>query len=116
MARHTHPRETNRPTRRRSRRPHDMATCHRGGKVRYRDKKSALQVLRSAQAAAALHPGSDRREKRAYRCPTCNGWHLTSWPKPAPAGAAAGDPPMDSSLLPARLPRMCSAGKGPSLP
>ena len=113
MARHTHPRETNRATRRRSRRPHDMATCHRGGKVRYRDKKSALQVLRSAQAAAALHPGSDRRESAHTDAPPATDG-TSPRGRNQPPQEPPTNPPVDSSMLLAR-PWMCSAGKGPPL-
>ena len=48
--------------------------------MRYRDKKSALQGLRSTQNPAAQQPTSRRRECRTYICPACNGWHLTSQP------------------------------------
>lgn len=50
-----------------------MGTC---GKVRYRDKLAAKLAL-----ASATWKGSGRRvktERRAYRCLTCRGWHLTS--------------------------------------
>lgn len=57
-----------------------MPTCLPTGKLRFRDKKSALEVLHAAVAAAALNPGSRRREQRAYKCPHCRGWHLTSRP------------------------------------
>lgn len=48
----------------------------RCGKVRYRDRIAALLALASAQHA----DGSKRPkvEARAYRCPDCRGWHLTS--------------------------------------
>lgn len=43
------------------------------GKFRYRDRIAA-------QLALATIDDTDpkRREKRAYRCPLCRGWHLTS--------------------------------------
>ena len=78
MARHTHPKTRQKP--RRPRRASDIPVCSPNGKKRFRDKKSALQVLQHAQATAALHPDSRRRETRTYRCPDCNGWHLTSKP------------------------------------
>ena len=90
MARHTHPTTRQKP--RRHRRPGDIPVCSPNGKKRYRDKKSAIQVLQVAQAAAALDPGSRRRESRTYRCPDCNGWHLTSKPQrpyQGPAGSSA---------------------------
>lgn len=40
-------------------------------KRRYRDELGAKVALASAQAR-------DKGEKRAYRCPFCRGWHLTS--------------------------------------
>jgi hypothetical protein len=90
MSRHTHPTTRQKP--RRHRRPADVPVCSPKGKKRYRDKKSAIQVLQVAQAAAALDPDSRRRESRTYRCPDCNGWHLTSQPLRAyqgPAGTSA---------------------------
>jgi hypothetical protein len=89
MARHTHPEPVRPARRRRTRRAQDMPTCVSSGKRRYRDKKSALQVLRTAVAAAALNPDSRRREQRAYRCPDCHGWHLTSRPTLPLRGTAA---------------------------
>ena len=48
------------------------ATC-RTGKARYRDGVAAKLAL------ARIDPGDGRRrERRAYRCPHCRGWHLTS--------------------------------------
>ncbi|TFI30103.1 hypothetical protein E4P36_04965 [Streptomyces sp. 4R-3d] len=44
------------------------------GKRRYRDRvgaQLALAVIRRRGTAR-------RRETRAYRCPACRGWHLTS--------------------------------------
>ncbi len=41
------------------------------GKVRYRDHQSAVMVLRNVQGR-----GGDLA--RAYQCPMCQGWHLTS--------------------------------------
>ena len=45
-------------------------------KIRYRDEIGAKFALASTQAK----DGSRRpkTERRAYRCPTCKGWHLTS--------------------------------------
>jgi len=45
-------------------------------KIRYRDQIAAKLALASAQ-----HQDGSRREKverRAYHCPRCHGWHLTS--------------------------------------
>lgn len=57
------------------RRPQPVGTC-RTGKLRYRDRIAALLTL---DRLDNLDPA--RREKRAYRCPLCRGWHLTSKPK-----------------------------------
>lgn len=50
-----------------------MARCM---KLRYRDRIAALLALAKVQhqdkAARA------KLEQRAYRCPSCGGWHLTS--------------------------------------
>jgi hypothetical protein len=43
-------------------------------KVRYRDKLGAQIALASTHRARS----SRRDEVRVYRCPRCNGWHLTS--------------------------------------
>lgn len=81
----THPEPVRPAKRRRTRRVKDVPTCASSGKRRYRDKKSAPKLLRTAVAAAALNPASRRREQRAYKCLDCRGWHLTSrpaWPIP----------------------------------
>lgn len=46
-----------------------MTSCPE--KIRYRDRIAALIALASTRRA-------DRDESRAYRCPICHGWHLTS--------------------------------------
>lgn len=43
------------------------------GKHRYRDNIAARLALAGIDRTAPK-----RREKRAYRCPRCRGWHLTS--------------------------------------
>ena len=52
-------------------------TC---AKFRYRDEIAAKVALARAQRK----DGSKRpkTEKRAYKCPKCRGWHLTSKEKP----------------------------------
>lgn len=45
-------------------------------KVRYRDRIAALLALASAQSKASS--GRPKHERRAYYCPKCKGWHLTS--------------------------------------
>ena len=47
--------------------------CKATGKVRYRDRISALTVLAATQRSQS----SSREERRAYRCDECGGWHLT---------------------------------------
>lgn len=46
------------------------------GKVRYRDRVAALLALASAQRTDS--PRRPKTERRAYPCPQCKGWHLTS--------------------------------------
>lgn len=46
------------------------------GKNRYRDRITALLAL--ANIARRDSPQRLKTERRAYRCPQCNGWHLTS--------------------------------------
>ncbi len=57
-----------------------MAHC---GKVRYPDKIAARLAL------AMLHrqDKEGHHETRAYRCPLCRGWHLTSMEFRARVGA-----------------------------
>lgn len=43
-------------------------------KVRYRDRIGALLALAAAERSESIR----RREVRAYPCPKCKGWHLTS--------------------------------------
>lgn len=48
-------------------------------KIRYRDRISALLALSKARAQdKSWRP---KLEARAYRCPDCAGWHLTSLQK-----------------------------------
>lgn len=47
--------------------------CNSTGKVRHRDRIAALLVM--ATSDNARRP---EREQRAYRCPFCRAWHLTS--------------------------------------
>ncbi|MDR3084300.1 MAG: hypothetical protein LBV60_25870 [Streptomyces sp.] len=51
------------------------STCQTG-KQRFRDRLAAqLALVRIGNSNS-----SRRRETRAYRCPHCRGWHLTSRP------------------------------------
>lgn len=51
-------------------------------KIRYRSRKDALEMLWKIKASRAQHAevqsGAQKVEKRAYRCPECKGYHLTS--------------------------------------
>jgi len=49
----------------------DTSGC---GKVRYPDRVAALLAL----AKAGRRRSGRREEARAYPCPKCKGWHLTS--------------------------------------
>ena len=48
-------------------------TCH---KRRYRSRVDALLALATIQARDDTRRG--KTESRAYRCPDCRRWHLTS--------------------------------------
>lgn len=61
-----------------------MTACPTG-KTRYADQHQAEHVLRRIWATPK--PGR-RLERRAYHCPDCLGWHLTSSP-PRPAREAS---------------------------
>lgn len=50
-----------------------MSACP-SGKLRFRDRIGAMMAL----ADCARKDAAKRREVRAYRCPLCRGWHLTS--------------------------------------
>lgn len=53
-------------------------------KRRYRDEIAAKIALARVNAPCR---GSRRAESRAYRCPNCKGWHLTSQPYRPNGGA-----------------------------
>lgn len=53
--------------------------CTKAKKARYRDELDAMIAL----ANMSSDDRAKRREQRAYRCPSCRGWHLTSQPKRA---------------------------------
>ena len=66
-------------TRQRPRRQGHLGTCPVSKKVRFRDHREAVQALHSAARAREFSCGESRRaECRAYACPACRGWHLTS--------------------------------------
>jgi hypothetical protein len=50
-----------------------MTNCH---KTRYRDRVAALLVLATIQHQDKT--SRPKQEARAYFCPDCHGWHLTS--------------------------------------
>lgn len=58
--------------------------CWQTGKLRYPDQSAAKDALTSIayrRALASRGSGESRRsECRAYWCPRCHGWHLTSQP------------------------------------
>lgn len=64
------------------RRQHRWPTCEATGKTRFGELKDARQALKHATharwAAGLDGATSTRREVRAYRCPDCRGYHLTS--------------------------------------
>ena len=53
-------------------------------KVRYRTSVGANWALWGIWADRYLRGRRHRRERRAYECPHCGGWHLTSQPKRRP--------------------------------
>lgn len=52
--------------------------CSMNGKVRYRYRKDALEALLNIRIVSSLKNLDGRNERRAYKCESCNGWHLTS--------------------------------------
>lgn len=54
-----------------------MTHCKTTGKIRYPSEEAAQDTLSSIWAQP--HPGR-RLECRAYLCPDCDGYHLTSKP------------------------------------
>ncbi len=54
------------------------------GKIRYRDRRMAVDALHHAQNVGALAleltGATSRNETRIYACPDCAGFHLTSRP------------------------------------
>jgi hypothetical protein len=48
-------------------------SCARTGKARFRDRIAAQLALNGID-----NSDPKRRERRAYRCQFCRGWHLTS--------------------------------------
>ena len=48
------------------------------GKVGYKSHRRAMMAI---QRAKAVFPDSECYPERAYHCPRCDRWHLTSQPK-----------------------------------
>lgn len=65
------------------------AWCHAERKLRHPDRHSALVALTDAKIQRVLHHMNGYRQERAYECPTCRGWHLTSKPDRADRKAAS---------------------------
>jgi hypothetical protein len=56
---------------------HERHRCPATGKRRYRDHKEAVRAVQGARRSR--EEGNHRAMAvRAYRCWTCQGWHLTS--------------------------------------
>lgn len=59
-----------------------LGQCPLSGKVRFRDKREALDALHRAVAIRQLTEANGqscrRQERRVYACVSCSGWHLTS--------------------------------------
>lgn len=49
--------------------------CPRTGKARFADESSATRAVRDI---AVIADNRDKKPVRAYQCPFCHGWHLTS--------------------------------------
>jgi len=56
-----------------------MCAATRRLKIRYSSEDLALEAL---EDALTKRNGRPKNEKRAYHCPTCEGWHLTALAKP----------------------------------
>lgn len=50
-------------------------------KTRYRNEIDAKIALSNAAYSASQRSDEKRKEVRAYHCPKCKGYHLTSEPK-----------------------------------
>jgi hypothetical protein len=63
---------------------HRYPICPASGKLRYGEPKDIKLAMRQADwdrsRARLNNVACSRREIRAYECPDCNGWHLTSKP------------------------------------
>lgn len=61
---------------------HHPPVCPTSRKIRYRDHQQASDALSSARWRRRLDEldgiESKRNETRAYKCPDCSGWHVTS--------------------------------------
>ncbi len=63
---------------------HRWPICIVSGKARYGERKDAQQALKRAQRVRARAEAEGGRATwtvvRSYRCPVCQGWHITSRP------------------------------------
>lgn len=61
---------------------HRFARCSHSNKQRYRNRHDAQLILVTIKHRIAKAKHYDwptrRNEQRAYKCPHCFGWHLTS--------------------------------------
>ena len=48
------------------------------GKVKFRAEADALDAVLGAKIASGLYGNKRRKECRAYLCPDCTAWHLSS--------------------------------------
>ena len=78
------PRPNRRVANRQTSQKRHLGQCSVSGKVRFRDKREALDALHHAVAVRrvveAEGQATRRKECRVYPCPSCSGWHLTSQP------------------------------------
>jgi hypothetical protein len=91
-----------------------LSRCPIFGKVRFRDKREALEAVHAAittrRFAEADSLETARQERRTYRCASCHGWHLTSQESrgdtpPAELNTTQGPPtgPIDKASGPRRV-------------
>lgn len=52
-----------------------MKHCH---KIKYSEDEAKTLAKQLKRAAKKVFGNTDRQEKRAYQCPKCSAWHLTS--------------------------------------
>ena len=82
------------------------------GKFRYADRVGALLALADSSASAKAR----RNEVRAYHCPDCEGWHLTSRAAYVPPQLRRGRGAQRGQYRPPELGPPRPAPPGPALP